>query len=235
VWRWLRCGSTRVARGVGSDFPLTSRSHNAKPYQQRARMRPASADGHGRPPSPQVDRREVRPHICTWRAGARVRTRGGGTSIVVVGLDGHGPLAPPPRLQVSPRPSCPYSLPPQHLTVASSCGERRARSAITRYGLHESLGRGRVLQVRWRGFRNEQLCAWVSMPPCLKSLSSSLPTRNLTSSAHVCVQRALTATAVLPAPRSTAGRLAPISAESGGRSEDKWGQGRYERHSGGAS
>jgi hypothetical protein len=32
-----------------------------------------SADGYGRPPSPQVDRIEVRPHLCTRRAGARVR------------------------------------------------------------------------------------------------------------------------------------------------------------------
>ena len=33
-------------------------------YQQRTRVEPASADGHGRPAGPQVYRREVRPHFC---------------------------------------------------------------------------------------------------------------------------------------------------------------------------
>ena len=37
-------------------------------------MNIASGDGHGRPPRPEIDRREVRPHLCTRRAGARVRT-----------------------------------------------------------------------------------------------------------------------------------------------------------------
>ena len=46
---------------------------------------PPSADGYGRPPRPQVDRREVRPHLCTRRAGARVRTRGADRRDVVVG------------------------------------------------------------------------------------------------------------------------------------------------------
>ena len=43
-------------------------------YQERARVEKASGDGLGRPPKSKIDRREVRPHVCTWRAGARVRT-----------------------------------------------------------------------------------------------------------------------------------------------------------------
>jgi len=54
-----------------------------------------------------------------------VRTRGAGTRNAVVVLGGQGPLASSPRLKVSPRPSCPYSLEPQHLTVASSCVEEQ--------------------------------------------------------------------------------------------------------------
>jgi len=51
-----------------------------------------------------------------------VQTRGAGT---VVELSGKGPLASLPRFKVSPSPSCP--APPQHLTVASSCGEKQPR------------------------------------------------------------------------------------------------------------
>jgi hypothetical protein len=47
----------------------------------------------------------------------------------VVELGGQGPLASSPRFKVSPCPSCPTSLCPQHLTVASSCGE--TQSSIT--------------------------------------------------------------------------------------------------------
>jgi hypothetical protein len=36
---------------------------------------------------------------------------------------GRGPLAPSPGLDSSPSPSCPLMFMPQHLTVASSCGE----------------------------------------------------------------------------------------------------------------
>jgi len=45
-------------------------------------------DSYGRRPSPQVDRREVRPHICTQRTGTRVRTREVGTRDAVVELGG---------------------------------------------------------------------------------------------------------------------------------------------------
>jgi hypothetical protein len=40
---------------------------------------------------------------------------------------GQGPLASTPRCEVSPNPSCPSLFLPQHLTVASSCGEKQPR------------------------------------------------------------------------------------------------------------
>jgi len=64
-----------------------------------------SEDGYGLRPSPQVDRREVRPHLCTQRTGRRVRTRGAGTRDAVVELGGNGPLALSPRFEESPSPS----------------------------------------------------------------------------------------------------------------------------------
>ena len=102
------------------------------------------ADGYGRPPSTQVDRREVRPHLCTRRAGARVKTRGAGTRDVVVDLGGQGPLALSPRLNLSPIPSCPASFCPQHLTVASSCGEKQPRIShrFSKDGWGESFTQG---------------------------------------------------------------------------------------------
>jgi len=65
-------------------------------YQQRTGMAPSSADGFGCPPSPQVDRGEVRPHLCIQkymslkspRAGARVRTRRAGTNNAMGGVGG---------------------------------------------------------------------------------------------------------------------------------------------------
>jgi len=68
-------------------------------------MMSSSDDGYGRPPSPQVDRREVRAHLCTRRAGASVRTRGAGERDAVVELGGQGPLALSPLLKLSPSPS----------------------------------------------------------------------------------------------------------------------------------
>jgi hypothetical protein len=44
-----------------------------------------------------------------------------------VGRAGHPPLLPSPRCDVSPCPSCPRLLYPQHLTVASSCEELQVR------------------------------------------------------------------------------------------------------------
>ena len=89
-------------------------------------MRP-SKDVHGRPPRPQVDRREVHPNVCTPRAGVRVRTRVDGTRDAVVELGGQGPFALSPRFEVSPSPSCPLMFHPQHLMVASSCGENQPK------------------------------------------------------------------------------------------------------------
>jgi len=65
------------------------------------------------------------PHLCTRRAGVSVRTRGAGSIEAAVELGGHEPLAWSPRLEVSPSPSCPLKFQPQHLTVASSCGEKQ--------------------------------------------------------------------------------------------------------------
>ena len=42
-------------------------------HQECARVEPASGYGHGRPPKPEIDGREVRPHLCTRTASARVR------------------------------------------------------------------------------------------------------------------------------------------------------------------
>ena len=88
---------------------------------------PPSDDRYGRPPRPQVHRSEVYPHFCTRRAGARVRTRADGPRDAEVELGGQGPLVLSPRLTVSPSPSCPLMFQPQHLTVASSCGEEKPR------------------------------------------------------------------------------------------------------------
>ena len=85
------------------------------------------ADGYGRPPSPQVDRSEIRPHLCTGRAGARVNTCGESTSDAVVELGGERPFGSSPRAVVPKSPSCPSSFRPQHLRVASSCIEKQAR------------------------------------------------------------------------------------------------------------
>ena len=93
-------------------------------YQKRARMLAASADGQSGPPGPQVDLREVRPHLCTRRAETWVRTHGDGKRGTLVGCVWQGPLALSPRGDESPSPSIPPC--PQHLTVASSCNERGA-------------------------------------------------------------------------------------------------------------
>ena len=105
----------------------------------------ASADGDGRLPSPQVDRRGIRPHLCTRRAVSRVRICGVSTRDAVGELAGQGPLASSPRSEVSPSPSCPHEFLPQHLTVASSCGEPQVR-------IRDVFGNGEVASieaVRW--------------------------------------------------------------------------------------
>ena len=56
-----------------------------------------------------------------------MRTHGAGKIAAVVGLDGYGPSARPPRFVVSPCPRNPWLLAPQHLTVASSCVEEQPR------------------------------------------------------------------------------------------------------------
>ena len=76
-----------------------------------------------------------------------------GTRDAVVELGGQGPLASSPRFAVSPCPSCPALLLPQHLMVASSCGEMQPR--IT----------GRLSKDRWgesctQGIRERGSSTW---------------------------------------------------------------------------
>ena len=55
-----------------------------------------------------------------------MRTHGAGTKDAVVHmveLGGQGPLASSPRFEMSPSPSFPLVLLPQHLRVVSSCGD----------------------------------------------------------------------------------------------------------------
>ena len=81
----------------------------------------------------------------------------------MVELGGQGPLALSPRVAVSPSPSCPASFRPQHLTVASSCGEQQSpiteRLCTGIWG--ESFNRGR--QERFPPSR-----LWLHWSPALK-------------------------------------------------------------------
>ena len=56
-----------------------------------------------------------------------MNTRADGTTDAVVELGGQGPCALSPRFEGSPSPSCPLMFQPQHLTVASSCGENQPK------------------------------------------------------------------------------------------------------------
>ena len=71
-------GSTFALRRPTLDFFLGEQRYGSREardtYQKGARVIHPSADGYGRPPRPQVDRGEIRPHLCTRRAGTRVRT-----------------------------------------------------------------------------------------------------------------------------------------------------------------
>ena len=80
-------------------------------------------------------------------------TRGADTAAAVVGLGGQGPSASSPQTEVSPDPSCPWAPLPQHLRVASSCGEEQPR-------ITESLWSGASLSLK--GFRRARpLRAWL--------------------------------------------------------------------------
>jgi hypothetical protein len=68
--------------GISQRWNLTSRAH----------MVLSSPDGCGCPPSPQVERSEIDPRLCTPRAGASVRTRGFFTRATAVELDWQGRL-----------------------------------------------------------------------------------------------------------------------------------------------
>jgi len=64
-----RMWGPKICRSPHPDLQMIGKSH-----QERARVITASGDGHGRPPRPEIDGREVRPHLCTQRIRARVRT-----------------------------------------------------------------------------------------------------------------------------------------------------------------
>jgi len=114
-------------------------SPTGQPYQQSARQFRPCGDGYGRLPSPQVDRREIRPHLCMRGTGSRVGILGGGTTDAVVELGVQGPLASSPRFDLSPCPSAAFALLPQHLMVLLSCGEKQPR--ITETLTNGKLGR----------------------------------------------------------------------------------------------
>ena len=63
-------------------------------------------------------------------------------------------------------------------------------------------------EVSWR----VALWVWGSIAQLSMPTLSKLPRWSLTSRAHLCLDPAETATAVLPDPRSTEGRFVPISA-----------------------
>jgi len=79
-----------------------------------------------------------------------VRTCGAGTRVAGAELGGPGPLALSPREEVSPNPSCPLSFWPQHLRVASSCGEKQPRitDRLRKDGWGEYLDQGWRLRCR---------------------------------------------------------------------------------------
>ena len=133
---WLSEGGAKLPHSAGFRLPIFQWIR--QPYQQSAHMPVPCADGYGRPPSPQVDRRKVRLHLCTQRAESKVRTRGAGTRDAAVELGGQGPLASSPRFDLSPSPRFPSPLSPQHLRVASSCGKKQPRitiwSSLPRWG-----------------------------------------------------------------------------------------------------
>ena len=69
-------------------------------------------------------------------------TRRKSTKEAAVELGGHEPLALLPRFEVSPSPSCPLKFKPQHLTVASSCGEKQPTDRLGKDWSGESLTHG---------------------------------------------------------------------------------------------
>ena len=115
-------------------------------YQQRAGVPRAhglvstSSDRDSRSARSQVDRSEVRPHICA-PAHASVTVLfhppppthptpsiKRASQSQRLGL----PLLPSPRCSLSPCPSCPFQLAPQHLTLPSSCGQLQASTSSRR-------------------------------------------------------------------------------------------------------
>jgi len=119
---------------------------------------------------------------------------------------------------------------PQHLRVASSCGEKQPTitDRLSQDGCGESFSILKVVldsimsarvsslealnlaaaEVRQRVARR----VWGPISPFCRSPPPNLPLGNLTSTTHECLAPALPATAVLPAPTSTGAIFVPISA-----------------------
>ena len=118
-------------------------------YQQRACVPLASGDRDSQSPRSQVDRSQVRPHLCApAQTSVTALSRSPAPSHQPPSIRSASPsqrrklpLLPSPRGCVSPYPSSPCPFSPQHLTVPSSCGQHQA-STSTRW---TGLGACRVL------------------------------------------------------------------------------------------
>jgi hypothetical protein len=118
-------------------------------YQQRACVPIASGDRDSPSSRSQVDRREIRPHLCApAQTSVTALSRSPAPSHQPPSMTSASPsqrrklpLLPSPRGCVSPYPSSPCPFSPQHLTVPSSCGQHQA-STSTRW---TGLGACRVL------------------------------------------------------------------------------------------
>jgi len=119
-------------------------SHALSPssYQKCASVPLARGDRDGRSARSKVDRRKVRPHLCAPTQASVTALfdpppSTQQTPIIASAGPSHArcvPLLPSPRWRVSPYPSCPLELSPQHLTLPSSCVQQQASSCNRRMG-----------------------------------------------------------------------------------------------------
>ena len=123
------------------------------------------------------------------------------------------PISPAasPRLVVSPWPSWPSALTPQHLTVSSSSRAHvwlsPAETAVAVRPDPRSTDR-RLVPISVGLSPRSVVSPWPSWPSALSPQHLTVP---LSSTVHVWLSPPEMAVAVRPGPRSTAGRLAPIS------------------------
>jgi hypothetical protein len=105
-----------VPSSFGSGLPATRTCDRSQRRPKQPSSQPPDLPREGLPPSlRQGSTVSHQPHPSALPAKPRV------------GRAGHPPLLPSPRCNVSPCPSCPLLLYPQHLTVASSCEELQVR------------------------------------------------------------------------------------------------------------